>query len=742
MKSGKRFIFYRQLNAMDCGPTCLKMIARWYGVSFNIDSLRHSAGFSKTGVSMLGISETAEQIGFRTRGMQLSPAQLRDVHLPCIVHWNQNHFVVLIRYSASVVKVADPAKGIISYTHNEFLQHWLSNHADNGAQKGTVLLLEPGPQFYQQQGEKEKGISWKLVLQYLTRSRWQIVQVFIALLFGSLIQLIFPFLTQSVVDIGISSQNLQFIVVILLAQLMLAFSKTIVEFIRSRLLLRISNILNIQVLSDFWIKLTRLPVSYFDVHHTGDTLQRINDHKQIQLFLTGPALSTLFSVFNFVVYAIVLIMYDVSLFFVFCIGSIIYFSWITFFLRIRRKLNYQTFHLASRENNATLQLIQGMQELRLNNAEKLKRWEWENIQSSVFRLNFKSLHYSQWQDAGATLINQVQGILISFLVARLVISGHLTLGEMLAVQYIIGQLSSPIQQWVGFVQSAQDAKISMERLNEIHQLPDEENPEQTYIKQLPDNKSILVQGLSFTYPGAGNEPVLNNIYLHIPEKKVTAVVGASGSGKTTLVKLLLKVYTQFSGEIRVGANTIDSGEGDGLRFGMLSHSYWRSACGAVLQDGYIFNDTIMRNIAVSEETIDEQKLLHSCRIANIHSFIETLPNGYHTMLGANGTGLSQGQRQRLLIARAVYKDPAYLFFDEATNALDANNERKITENLEQFFKGRTVLIVAHRLSTVKNADKIVVLDKGKIVEEGTHQSLTALKGKYYALVKNQLELGN
>ena len=474
------FPFYHQLNAMDCGPTCVRMVAKCYGKHYNADTLRHKSGFSKAGVSLLGISETSEKIGFRTRGVQLSLQQLKEVTLPCILHWNQNHFVVLVSLSKNKYRVADPAKRIINYSGQEFSSHWLSSESQDNRQTGIALLLEPTPSFYEQEGEKERKLNWKLVLQYLTQSKWQITQVFIALIITSLIQLIFPFLTQSIVDTGINAQNLQYVVIVLIAQLMLTFSKTVVDFIRSRLLLRISNILNLQILSDFWIKLTKLPVSYFDVHHTGDTLQRIGDHKQIQNFLTGSALNTLFSVFNFIVYAIVLVIYNVELFFVFAIGSIFYFAWIQFFLKIRRKINYQTFYLSAKENNATLQLVQGMQEIRLNNAEKQKRWDWENIQAAVFKLNFKNLNYSQWQQAGATLINQVQDLAISFIVAKLVIDGQLTLGAMLAVQYIIGQLSGPVSQWVQFVQSAQDAKISMERLNEIHQLADEEDPDKVY----------------------------------------------------------------------------------------------------------------------------------------------------------------------------------------------------------------------------------------------------------------------
>lgn len=773
---------------MDCGPSCLCMIAKYYGRYYNASTLRQKAGFNKAGVSLLGISETAEKIGFRTRGVKLTYGQLKEASLPCILHWNQNHFVVLLSLSGRRgrvrPKIADPAKGIITYTKDEFFDHWIfsssspSTPVERGGGEGVALLLEPTPAFYNEEGEKERKLSWNLVLQYLAQSKWQIAQVFAALIVTSLIQLIFPFLTQSIVDTGINAQNLQFVVIVLIAQLMLTFSKTIVDFIRSRLLLRISNILNLQILSDFWIKITKLPLSYFDSHHTGDTLQRIGDNRQIQNFLTGSALNTLFSVFNFFVYAIVLVIYNVELFFIFMIGSIIYFAWIRFFLKIRRKINYQIFYLSAKENNATLQLIQGMQEIRLNNAEKQKRWDWENIQAKVFKLNFKNLNYNQWQQAGATLINNIQDIAITFIVAKLVIDGQLTLGAMLAVQYIIGQLSGPINQWVGFVQSAQDAKISMERLNEIHQLDDEEPPSplgEGLGVRLPPNKSILISNLSFTYPGAGNEPVLDNINLYIPEGKVTAIVGVSGSGKTTLLKLLLKIYEQYDGEIRIGRpvplSPWERGQGvrppknqegfqnltglpdshngndhpknkkDGLRFENISPSYWRSQCGAVMQEGYIFNDTIAGNIAVGDENIDYDRLMDSCETANILSFIESFPNGFYTVLGSEGVGLSQGQKQRLLIARAVYKNPEYLFFDEATNSLDANNEKEIVENLDRFFKGKTVIVVAHRLSTVKNADKIVVLHKGEIAEEGTHEELSFTKGRYYELVKNQLELG-
>jgi ATP-binding cassette, subfamily B, bacterial len=725
------FPFYKQLNAMDCGPTCLRMIARHYGKHYNADTIRQKSGFSKSGVSMLGISEAAEKIGFRTRGVQIGYEKLRAVPLPAVLHWDQNHFVVLVAASKSSIRIADPARGIMVYSKKDFLQYWASNKTEDSEDIGTALLMEPAPVFYEGEGEREHKLSWTIVTRYLRQSRWQISQVFISLIMGSVLQLILPFLTQTMVDTGINTRNMQYITLVLIAQLMLTFSNTVISFIRSRLQLRISNSINISILSDFWIKLTRLPLAYFDTHHTGDTLQRIGDNRQIQTFLTGQALTSIFSVLNFFIYAIILVLYSVQLFLVFSIGSLLYFGWIRLFLRIRRKINYETFHLSAKENNATLQLVQGMQEIRLNNAEQLKRWEWENIQAKVFKLNFRNLNYSQWQSAGAVFITQGKDILISFMVAQLVVQGQLTFGAMLAIQYIIGQLSGPVQEFIGLTQNIQDAKISMERLNEIHEMEDEEPMHKTLVTDLPDDKTITISQLSFAYPGAGNDAVLKDISLTIPEGKVTAIVGMSGSGKTTLLKLLLKIYEQYQGDIKIGGN----------HFKYLSAAFWRRQCGSVLQDGYIFNDTIARNIAVGDEYIDLEKLSHSCRMANILSFVETLPNGFNTQLGAEGVGVSQGQRQRLLIARAIYKDPRYLFFDEATNALDADNEKVIVGNLQRFFSGRTVVVVAHRLSTVKDADKIVVLHKGIIAEEGTHAYLTSIKGRYYELVKNQLELG-
>jgi ATP-binding cassette subfamily B protein len=513
---------------------------------------------------------------------------------------------------------------------------------------------------------------------------------------------------------------------------MLFLGQTVLEFVRSRILLFVSTHINLSILSDFWIKLMRLPLSYFDTKQTGDILQRINDHQRIESFITGSALQTLFSFFNLLVFSIVLLTYNSTVFSVFLTGSIAYLLWIRIFLIYRRRLDYKRFAVASKESSATMQLINGIHEIKLNNAEHLKRWEWETIQATLFKLNFKALSLNQYQQAGAFFINQGKNILVTYLVAKLVLDGELTLGAMLAIQYIIGQLNSPVEQLITFTQQAQDAKISLERINDIHKLPDEENQEKYFSNYISENKSIQLKDLSFTYPGIGNLPVLSNINIEFPSGKVTAIVGTSGSGKTTILKLIQKFYEGYKGEIKIGELNLD----------YLSPHYWRSISGSVMQDGYIFSDSIDKNIAVGDQIIDYPRLIQACKLANIMGFIEALPLGFNTKIGNEGNGISNGQKQRILIARAVYKNPSFLLFDEATNSLDAKNEKVIMNNLQEFFKDRTVIIVAHRLSTVKNADKIVVLEDGKVIEEGNHKELTMQKGKYYELVKDQLELGN
>ncbi|TCC91692.1 peptidase domain-containing ABC transporter [Pedobacter frigiditerrae] len=725
----KNFPFYKQPDQMDCGPTCLRMVAKHYGKNFSLQRLREISGINREGVSLLGISEAAEKIGFRTTGTKLTLAQLNEIELPAIIHWNQNHFAVLYRIKNDIYHIADPAKGLIQYKKGEFTKHWLSTH-NNGHSQGIALMLSPTPELYAQEGDKTDGINFAYLLRYLYRYKQLVSQLFVGLGVGSLLQLIVPFLTQSIVDIGINTRNLNFIYIILIAQTMLFLGRTSVEFIRSWILLHISTRINISILTDFLIKLMKLPMSFFDAKMTGDIMQRMNDQKRIESFLTGSTLNIIFSMFNLVIFTGVLAYYNINIFFIFLLSSVVYSLWVMAFLKRRRDLDFKRFDISSKNQSSIVQLIGGMQEIKLNNCEQQKRWEWERLQAGLFKYSIKSLSLGQVQQAGTFFINEGKNIVITFLVAKAVIDGDLTLGGMMAIQYIVGQVNSPIEQLLGFIQQLQDAKISLERLNEIHQMDDEEPVDKVFLKELPTNKSISIKDLSFTYPGAGNEPVLKGINLDIHEGKTTAIVGMSGSGKTTILKLLLRFYSPQKGELKVGATNLDQ----------IGYRYWRGKCGTVMQDGFIFSDTIAKNIAVADEYPDMVKLQHAIKMANIADLIEGLPLGLSTKIGAEGNGISQGQKQRILIARAVYKNPEYIFFDEATNSLDANNESIIMQNLEEFFKGKTVVVVAHRLSTVKNADHIVVLDKGVIIEQGTHAQLTHNKGEYYQLVKNQLEL--
>lgn len=722
------FPYYKQPDQMDCGPTCLRMVAKHYGRNFTIQTLRRLSGINKEGISMLGLSEASEKIGFRSLGVKLNAADLKEAELPCILHWRQNHFVVLYKVKNHKYYLADPAAGLVTLDEADFRRSWLGDKEKN---EGIALLLSPTPQFYEQEDEKGSEVRWSFLLRYLVTYRKLVLQLLFGLGIGSLLQLIAPFLTQSVVDIGINTRNLNFIYIIVIAQAMLIIGRVSVEFIRSWILLHISTRVNISILTDFLIKLMKLPMSFFDTKMTGDIMQRMNDQKKIETFLTGSTLSTVFSLFNLLVFSVVLAYYNIAIFFVFVVSSTLYTTWILIFLKRRRVLNYKSFEVSSKNQSSIVQLVHGMQEIKLNNCEQQKRWEWEHIQARLFKFNVKNLALSQYQQGGSTFINEGTNLLITFLSAKAVIDGNLTLGAMMAVQYIIGQLNSPIQQFLGFIQGYQDAKISLERLNEIHQMDDEEPAGKEWNHELPEDKSISIHQLTFRYPGAGNEPVLENIDLHIPQGKTTAIVGMSGSGKTTILKLLLRFYMPEKGEIRVGEASLNN----------IGFKTWRSQCGVVMQDGFVFSDSIERNIAVGDDYPDKAKLRHAIKVANIQDFIDSLPLGLNTKIGAEGNGISQGQRQRMLIARAVYKNPEYIFFDEATNALDANNERVIMNNLQEFFAGRTVVIVAHRLSTVSNADNIIVLDKGRIIEQGTHHELTSIKGDYYRLVKNQLELG-
>ena len=727
-----KFSFYRQHDTMDCGPACLRMLAKHYGKHYNIQYLRDNCFINREGVSLLSISEAAEKIGFRTLGVSLTLEQLKDeAHLPCIAHWSQNHFVVVYRVTKHRVYLADPAHGLLSYTHKEFEKCWISNTKES-VNKGICLLLEPTPEFHTKEEEVLQNNGLSFLFTYFGAYKKHFFQLFLSLLFGTMVQLILPFITQSVVDTGINTQNLNFIYLALIAQLVLFASRMSVDFVRSRILLHISARINISIISDFLAKLMKLPAGFFDSKMTGDLIQRINDHERIENLISSQSLNILFSFFNLIIFGVVLAIYSGKILIVFTVGSVLYSAWILLFLKKRKELEYKRFSALSSHQSNILELIEGMHEIKLNNCERQKRWKWERIQAVLFHINLKNLSVSQYQQSGSVFINETKNILITAMAATAVLQGEMTLGMMLAVQYIIGQLNSPVEQMIGFFQNTQYAKISLERLSEIHNMQDEETADKIQIDHWPVNTNINIRNLSFQYGGPHSEVVLDNVTITIPQNKITAIVGASGSGKTTLLKLLLGFYTPVSGEIKLGENKLQN----------FNYSWWRSRCGVVMQDGFIFSDTLAGNIAITDEIIDKERLLHAVKVANIQDFIEGLPVGYNTKIGREGNGLSQGQKQRILIARAIYKNPDYVFFDEATNALDANNERKIMENLDVFFQGKTVIVVAHRLSTVKNADQIIVLDKGRVVESGTHKELTTIRGAYYNLVKNQLELGN
>ena len=728
-----QFPHYIQLDSMDCGPTCLRMITKFYGRSYSLQYLREHAFITREGVSMLGISDAAEQIGFRTIGVRVTLEQLNtELPLPCILHWNQRHFVVCYKIKNGKYYIADPASKRLVYEKEEFEHCWFSTQVE-GKDTGTALLLEPGPEFYDREEDvKDKKRELSFFFRYLTPYKRELFQLILGMLTGSILQLIMPFLTQSLVDTGIRDSNLSFITLILIAQVVIFVAQLSVGFIRSWILLHMNTRINIALISDFLAKLMRLPLHFFDTKMVGDIMQRIGDHNRIESFMTGSSISALFSFVNFIVFGFVLAYYDLTILGLFLFGNGLYVAWVLAFMRYRRELDIKRFAQAAGEQSNLFQLVTGMQEIKLNNCETEKRWEWERIQVKLFKISIKGLALGQYQQLGSVFFNQTTNILISFTAARAVVSGEMTLGMMMSLTYIVGQLTAPIEQFIGFARSFQDAKISLERLGEIHQREDEEQTLALKVNALPDNKALQIEDVSFSYDGADRDYVLEHINLTIPQHKVTAIVGASGSGKTTLIKLLLGFYEPNKGNIKIGDLSLKN----------MNPHVWRARTGCVMQDGFIFSDSIAKNIAIGAEVIDKERLLHAVTVANIRDFIDSLPLGYNTKIGMEGNGVSQGQRQRILIARAVYKNPEFIFLDEATNALDANNEREIMEHLHQFYKGRTVVVVAHRLSTVRDADNIVVLDKGQVVEEGTHEELTARRGVYYKLVKNQLELGS
>jgi len=726
------FPFVKQYDAMDCGPACLKMVALHHGKSFSIDYLRKKCFITKEGVSFLGLSEAAGSVGFKTMGVRIPFEVLREkVALPCIVHWRQKHFVVVYKIKNDKVWIADPAIGRITCDRIEFEKNWAVTVAD-GKSSGLALIVEPTPSLYTLEDQPDNKRGLRFLFKYFRMYRRYFNQLLLGLLVGSCIQLIFPFLTQSIIDIGINNNDLGFIYLILFAQLALIAGRMSVEFIRGWLLLHIGSRVNVAIVSGFLNKLMSLPAAFFDTRLTGDIIQRIEDNNRIEDFLTSASLSILFSFVNLIVFGIVLAAFSLRIFLIFLAGTLLYILWVSLFLKPRAKLDDSRFREMSRSSSKLINIINGMQEIKLTQSEISKRWDWEAHQASLFSLKVKGLGLIQYQSAGATLVNEVMNILITIVAATAVIKGQMTLGMMLAVQFIIGQLNIPVNQIIGFFRMSQDAKISLDRLAEVHNMEEEEPDPENKVQQMPDDRTIRISDLSFQYEGPRSPYALKDVSLDIVPGQITAIAGTSGSGKTTLLKTLLGFYQPVNGKITVG----------GVNLSDISLKLWRRETGAVMQDGFLFPDTIAGNIAPGLTSIDEDRLRKAASTANIREFIESLPLGYNTKIGANGHGLSQGQKQRLLIARIVYKDPEILLFDEATNSLDANTEKAIVENLTEFFRGKTVIIVAHRLSTVRNAGKIVVLEEGRIVETGNHQDLVEKRGAYYNLVKNQLELGN
>lgn len=722
------FPVYRQLDQMDCGPSCLKMLTEFFGRKYDLEYLRQISFLQRDGASLGGLSEALSKLGIESVGIKVNFQELiSEIPLPAIAHWEGNHFIIIYKVSHKFIYVSDPAYGKLKYRHSEFISKWAGAEEEHG----VLLLVEPTEHFLDEEPpEVGQRNSLGFLLDYLKPYKRYINQLFLGLIMAATIQLMLPFLTQSLVDYGINYEDFGFINVILLSQFFLFLTRSASEVIRDWILLYISTRVNIQMLSDFLGKLLSLPVEYFESKNTGDFMQRIYDHQRIDEFLTGRGLNIPFDIFSILVFGIVLSYFHIHIALIFLTGTSLFFGWSLLFMKKKEILDNQLFDLNRKDQSLFLQIILAVSEIKLNNSENRRKGEWKLNQNSLFRIKSKILSVGQAQIKGGLFLNELTNILIIFWSAKAVITGQITLGAMLAIQFIIGSLSLPISNIINFLTDYQSARLSFDRLSEVHNQTPEDN-RRGYENNLPTG-DLNIRNLSFGYGTPSLPPLLNNLNITIPKGKITAIVGSSGSGKTTLLKLLLKFYIPWKGNLKVGD--------DDLRD--INTSLWRSRCGVVMQDGCLFNDTIERNITESQPDIpvDRSSLRKAVEMVNLNEFIEKLPLGYQTKIGENGQLLSGGERQRILLARAIYKNPDFLFLDEATSSLDSENEKIITDNLNSFYKNRTVVIIAHRLSTVMTADQILVMNKGEIVERGNHQDLIQNKGVYHNLIKYQLKI--